>query len=370
MHLRQFLLSILGKLPIGYYNGKLYKISSVKGQKTSFTLAEDKFKPWILIASRELYKEELDKLPLTNQSEVKRLLTLNNPNKDFQYRINNVTENMTFYNSWGFSKILPDAPILLPESVILANASENDIFELKGPLEKTILYIAKTEQGIFSSVPTKMLNSTARFAQSCGLNAQETSHFLSFEQLPALLLKGLSCLKIKDWLTFTKKSAQNFSLDNIKRPLLLVVVCFTGYFTVTSGYLYWQKWQVEQQLQDEQADVSSALALQDDLNYIKNRVQVLSPVVANFKSNTIIWTILLPLYEQANFANIRYEAGRFILRGTTDKATELLYEIASYEGVFDAKFDLPVSINRQRETFTISFQWQQSLKESGNVVSP
>jgi hypothetical protein len=67
---------------------------------------------------------------------------------------------------------------------------------------------------------------------------------------------------------------------------------------------------------------------------------------------------LLPLYAEGKFSNIRYQDGRFILRGSTTKATELLAKLANHEGVLDAHFDLPVMTNRSQENFTISFRWQ------------
>jgi hypothetical protein len=56
-----------------------------------------------------------------------------------------------------------------------------------------------------------------------------------------------------------------------------------------------------------------------------------------------------------NFTNIRYEQNRFILRGITDKATELLETISKLPQVTDAKFDFPTRHSRTGEFFVISF---------------
>jgi len=115
---------------------------------------------------------------------------------------------------------------------------------------------------------------------------------------------------------------------------------------------------LQQQLNASKAEVKEALDIQDEYIALQQYRQNLSELSSQFSSNAVIWSILLPLYSEAKFDNIRYDNGRFILRGKADKATELLAKLASTMGVLDAQFDLPVSTTRGLERFTISFRWQ------------
>jgi hypothetical protein len=70
--------------------------------------------------------------------------------------------------------------------------------------------------------------------------------------------------------------------------------------------------------------------------------------------------LLLPLFEQASFTQIQLVNHRFILRGQTQKATDILSLLTKMPNVQDATFDLPVSKNRLQERFTISFTLQNT----------
>ncbi|MDN4503141.1 hypothetical protein QX776_12065 [Alteromonadaceae bacterium BrNp21-10] len=368
MQLKNIGYALLSKLPLGYFDGNLHKLSTNSKGKVELLLANDNFKPWILIVSREHYHEALDKLPIVNQKEAKRLLALNYPETENFFSLNGVTENQTFFNHWTFASSIPNSFIYLPEGLLLARTLGNDnaicIEEKSGPAR---LYVAATMQGILSTKPTKILNSLARFCQSCGLKEQGVNKNIGAAELADTLSKGLLSLTIKDWLIFWRRPTRRLGFADIKHSVIAGIGCVIGYIIFSSAYLYWQDNQMQQQLQNGKVDVSEALEVQERLNRLEEQLQILSPVIAEFKSNTAIWRILLPLYSQAEFSNIRFENNRFILRGTTTKATDLLAKITLSIGVADAKFDLPVSFSRNRESFTISFRLQQPPPEVTHV---
>jgi hypothetical protein len=372
MEFKKISQTLINRLPLGYYNGSLYRIViSAQGQ-AKFELAAANFKPWILIVSREFYQESLDQLALTNQREVKALLKLNNADTqtDNIYCVNSITESQTFFNTWKFSKTLTGSFFTFPEGLLLVNnLQDNQAIVVETEQQQARLYVGASPQGLYSSKPTAVLNSVSRFCQSCGLPQQPSSSVLTVAQLPGALLKGLRNLSANQWLAFWRTPHNTLSYDNIKSPLLLGLTCIIAYLTLSSAYIYWQNAQLEQQIHEGKAEVTEALNVQDQFTALQLQVESLSGVTSEFTSKTAIWQILLPLYAEGKFSNIRYQDGRFILRGSTTKATELLAKLANHEGVLDAHFDLPVTSNRSQENFTISFRWQAPEQVTRQEVS-
>ncbi|MFT6990460.1 MAG: hypothetical protein ACJASL_002438 [Paraglaciecola sp.] len=376
MGLKQIGQSIINRLPLGYYNGRLYKIVMSAPEQSKFELATDEFKPWILIVSRDYYQESLDKLAITNQKEVTALLKLNNVDEQSNnaYCVNTITDNHTFFNRWTFTKNLASALFTIPEGLLVVKGvAENKAMVVEDAQHKPRLYVASSPQGLYSAKPTAVLNSLSRFCQSAGLPQQLNSAVLGAAQLPAALLKGLRSMSAKQWMALWRTPHNSLSYNNIKAPLITGLSCASVYLALSSGYVYWQNAQLEQQLQAGKAEVTEALAVQDEFTALQLQIESLSAVIGGFKSKTIMWEILLPLYTEAKFDNVRYQDGRFIVRGNTAKATELLAKLANHEGVLDAHFDLPVITNRGQEKFTISFRWQapkQSIaKEKDDAVA-
>lgn len=373
MGLEQIKQAIISRFPLGYYNGTLYKIVYGENGAAQFELSKESFKPWILVVSRDYYQESLENLSLTNQKELKAVLTLNNSDEEYNsvYLVNTVTDNQSYFNRWKFPKTLITAMVMLPEGLLLAKSeSANTPIVVEDDQQKARLFVVGSSNGLSSTKPTAVINSISRFCQSSGLSQQTSSTVISNKQLPSALLNGLGNLSIKHWAGFWRAPHQSFSFANIKNSLVMVMVCVVVYLSASSGYLHWQQTQLEQQLQQGKSEVNEALNIQDKRNELKSRVEGLSQVVADFKSKTVIWAILLPLFEEAKFDNVRYQDGRFILRGSAPKATVLLSKLVEKNGITDAQFDLPVTSNRARESFTISFRWQPIKQEVSDASAP
>lgn len=373
MGLEQIKQAIISRFPLGYYNGTLYKIVYAKNGAAKFELSKESFKPWVLIVSRDYYQESLENLALTDQRELKAVLKLNNNNEEFSavYLVNTITDNQSYFNRWKFPKNLISAMVMLPEGLLLAKSeSTNTPIVVEDDQQEARLFVVGSSNGLSSTKPTAVINSISRFCQSSGLSQQTSSTVISNKQIPSALINGLGNLSIKHWAGFWRAPHQSFSFANIKNSLVMVMACVVVYLSASSGYLYWQQSQLEQQLQQGKSEVNEALNIQDKRNELKSQVEGLSQVVADFRSKTVIWAILLPLFEEAKFDNVRYQDGRFILRGSAPKATVLLSKLVEKNGVTDAQFDLPVTSNRARESFTISFRWQPTKQEVSDASVP
>ena len=372
MGLKQLIKALLQRLPIGYYNGNLHKLNIKKQEMTSASVANENFKPWILIVGREYYQESVDKLPIVEQKEIKQILQLRCADVlgDSVYSINTVTENQTFYNLWKFNQSLPESWFRLPESLLVAKFLGEDV---AGALEtedkQTRLYVGSSSQGVYSAKPTSMLNSLPRFCQSCGLVEQKNSTTITAPQFYTVLVEGLLALTSKEWLTFSRSPKNNLSYQSIKIPFWLTAGCIAAYLALGSAYIMWQKHNLERQLLSSKAELTNALDVQDTMASLQQQLASLSGFASTLQSKMPIWHILLPLYAEAEFNNIRYDNGRFILRGTAARATELLAKLAVMPGVSGAQFDLPVSKSRNQENFTISFRIQAEAL-GGNNADP
>jgi hypothetical protein len=371
--LEQIKQAVISRFPLGYYNGTLYKIVYGDNGEAKFELSKESFKPWVVIVSRDYYQESLENLAVTDQRELKAVLKLNNNNEDFNsvYLVNTITDNQSYFNRWKFPKNLISAMVMLPEGLLLAKSeSANTPIVVEDEEQESRVFVVASSNGLSSTKPTAVINSISRFCQSCGVSQQTPSTVISNKQLPTAFLNGLSNLSIKYWAGFWQAPYQSFNFTNIKSSLVMAMACVVLYLSASSGYLYWQQTQLEQQLQQGKSEVSEALDIQDKRNELKLQVEGLSQVVVDFKSKTVIWAILLPLFEEAKFDNIRYQDGRFILRGSAPKATVLLSKLVEKNGVTDAQFDLPVTSNRARESFTISFRWQPTKQEVSDAIAP
>jgi hypothetical protein len=372
MGLKELIKALLQRLPIGYYNGNLYKLNTKNQEMSSAVAANKNFKPWILIVSRDYYQESVDKLPIVDQKEIKQILQLKRAEVlgDNVYIINTVTENQTFYNLWKFNPSLPTSWFRLPESLLIARCLGEDVATtLEIEDKQTRLYVGSSSQGVYSAKPTGMLNSLSRFCQSCGLVAQTNSPIIVTSQFYAVLVEGLLALTSKDWLTFSCSPKNNFSYQSIKIPLWLTAGCIAAYLAVGSAYIVWKKHNLEQQLLGSKVELTAALNTQDNMASLQQQVSSMSGFASALKSKMSIWQVLLPLYSEAQFTNISFDNGRFILRGTADRATQLLAKLALMRGVSEAQFDLPVSKSRNLENFTISFRIQTEAL-GGNNADP
>ena len=106
----------------------------------------------------------------------------------------------------------------------------------------------------------------------------------------------------------------------------------------------------------QRGEVSTALQQQVEFDKKAIHYKALLQFNATQKNSTPFWLIMAELFPSAQFTNIRINNDRFVLRGSTNKATTLLESFTQYKQVSDAKFDFPVRKSRGKENFVISFK--------------
>lgn len=355
---------LLAKITIGYYDGELKKLTIQANSQSSLIPAVENFKPQVLIVARGYYQEQLVSYPLTNKKELAKLLSLDSANTNMMYSVNFIEDNQSWVNKWQFNDSLPNARVLIPESLVLScsNNKEADI-EVYDELKKNRLFVANSPRGLYSAKSSRLLVSRELFCQSSGLPFNETFKQIKAGDLVNALTFGLMRLTVKNWHTFIDLAIAPTDIDFLKRPALACIMVSVIYLALTSAYVGFSKFQIESKLDQESVELKQALTLETNNLRLQDSLVMYQGVTQHFATTSGVWQLMLPLFEQANFTQIQLSNKRFVLRGETVKATDVLSDLANMPRVSDAKFDLPVSKNRSKERFTISFVLQNNLQQ-------
>lgn len=370
----------------GYYNGKTYRFI-LGPQKKLKLVASSNFVPILLIVSREEYNEMSKEYPIDEKSELNKLLAL-----EF------ASEARAFYHNWGcingkskvnvwqFSEKVPDAAMLLPETLLLALTNLEHQISVVTKASKEHghtkqIYVGKVEKTISSSSSSAIVNSSQRFAISAGVTQLEsdrhilntiddgaeltaaqqeklamvsdTAKFYDFSMLLACGVKQLTLPIINSFLQLPKPENSMQVFKNIALPLFIVLFL---YLSCSSLYLAYQHQSLQQQLSSQGDEVSSALDLQQQADSKKVRFHALDSFFLKKIDRSRFWLVMADLFPEAIFADARLVDNRFVIRGNTEKATRILELLSNKPEVADAKFDLPIRRDNNRDSFVISFK--------------
>lgn len=347
-----YLLNKFINLSVGYYDNGLYRFE-FKNNSFELVAAEPNYKAWFLIVSRNHYKEEQQEFQVTSKQEVKKLLKLNHPGDDVFSIIQKKLEQSTLANIWTFDCFIPKAFVTIPETLLLA-VDLQDGFLRSIQTRSRDYFITVKNSIILSSVQTSVVKSPEYFSISVGcqfikwdtLTRTELIHLLA-SNLIKLDYRKLSCL--------IKFERLMLGFSTVNKVLTPIVIFFTGYLMITSGYLYYKNHTLHSKLQSMKPELENVLDLQKNYDTQLSRFKAMEQFTAQLKQQAGIWLVLLPLYKDISITNLRYEQGRFEIRGSAAKATEILMQLSQDSRVEDAKFDFPTRRARDRDTFVISF---------------
>jgi len=351
-----------------YYNGKMFRFVL---NNSTLNLAPDENsenKPLLLIVSRAFYTEQAKSFPIDNKAELNKLLALQYPTENNYHTHSWGSENgQSQVNIWQFDQQLPAASLCLPETLLLAlSAQEQQVLSLvketnDNENNKPTLFIGRLGKVIHSLVPTVVINSAQRFIMSIGIPPTDDNVEISADSLPTQLgngIKKLSLPLISNFIQRGQKADNLQRLKNITAPLLLVL---SIYLALSSGYLLFKKFNLQQQLDQNSSEVSQALDIQQLLDKNQTRYLALNDFLASQQNRSPLWLIMVDIFPEAQFTNIRFENERYVLRGSAKQATDVLELFNDNARVLEAKFDFPTRKSRNRDNFVISFKLMQPL---------
>lgn len=357
---------------VGYFNGDLYRFVLNSTNDLTLVIDQKSTTPLITIFSRAYYNESAKSYPVESNSELKKLLSLEyGTSKNTFYHVWGGDTGQNQVNIWQFSSTVPDSFIKLPESLLLSqllNDSDVILSEVFCASD-SLLYVARNQKLIHSSFQTPIINSATRFSMAAGLPMIENEILFTKGEQSQQLANGLMKVSPNILASFIKKIDGNNSLSLLKKILLPVVAASAVYLLTTSTFLLYKQNTLQSQLSDKSEQVSFALQQQQIFDDNMVRYQALKQFTNTQTIRSALWVLMSDVFSTAKVTNIRIVDNRYVIRGTVDKATELLEQISNHLSVKNAKFDFPTRKGRGVEVFVISFELSNQLFIENKAVS-
>lgn len=304
----------------------------------------------ILILAIGEYQESTIVLPVDKKSEATKLLKLQLKSNQLGL-IRAKVESGYIANIWTIEQNLFDsARFIIPESLILEKQFNNGQQVIFPDKKRFFLHQNKLT---YSSKKSNFINSSERFAMACGANF-DTEINVTDEQLVSLLYNNVGRLSPNIWSTcfrvFEKRWLEGV-FYRFTAPMVLVITLYAillvGYASVKNAWL-------ESQLSSQQSEVSELFALQTAIEDKKQQIDTLSGLLNGKKNHSRFFHAIAPILEFTRLSNIRYEQGRYLIRGEADSATQIVELLNTQAELIEVKFEQPVTQSRRRERFVIS----------------
>jgi hypothetical protein len=370
----------------GYFSKKLYSLKHTDDESFELKTISANENPnlYWLILGREHYFETSKDYPIANKRDLKKALKFEDNSSPFQgetlryiERINESSHRVTFW------VIDPDVFIhlsfrpwlVIPESHVIANGLKGRFTLATVDCIDKSLFIAETGLGVFSGVKSQRINTVEHFALSTGspLNHDNLAR-LHFKptQFCALLHQGMQALTLEHLSGFIlAKKRTDWQSYPWKQAGVIVVATFSLYMVLTSLWLVYNEYQLEQQLTEQAFDVDRAFLLQKQYKNQKRLQNILTEPLKTQIPYWNIWPIILESIDSgASITAIHYKNEKIIMHGSTKqtiKATDILAKLSDNKNIKSPSFSKPVRNYRGREQFAISFTLSKSDQHIDNT---
>jgi len=363
----------------GYFDGTINKFYLNEEQELSLrNIGEGEKPPLLMIIARHFYHEISKTYPISNKAELTKLLKLEFANDAstkhhiWQTKARNVTGEQTLVNIWQFSSSLPHFAIQLPESLFFALGDNqekaisvvNERLSQKGKQ----LFVARKHHLIHSTISNSLINNSQRFLMSSGISASLAVHHVNVDTFVAELAQGFNSRIAPLIPHFIVKSKSTDQLQQVKVASLTFSCVFLVYLLISSGYLISKEYYLQQELSQQIEVVNKALSEQQSFDNNVQRYRVLQTFLQDQGNSVQFWLIVTKLFEHAQFSNFRITNGRYVLRGTAAKATDLLVKLTEFSVVDDAKFDFPTRNVKGLDRFVIGFTIKGEMNTEDRVA--
>jgi len=344
---------------------------------------------WLILA-REHYFETSKEYPIANKKDLAQALRFEDNVAPFQgvtlkhiQRLDEQTHKVTFWVINPLALVgLPSQPwIILPESYLLAKSlsKKQNIAEIARIT--TPIYIARIGADITSGVQSLhtpdlesfAIASGSAFEQQSNTGAPASAREAMIESdkdndFSTLLYQGLkttNIVELKNFiLTFTP-STISWKSYPWKKASLLSVAVLALYLVLSSSWLLFEEYRVEQQLLMQADQVNEALALQKTYQQQLQWQQQLSLPFDDLKPYWNTWQVFLNIIATgAEIKSVQFKKGEITLRGKAKKeakATDVLVKLNAIDYIDSPKFISPVRNFRGQEEFSISFGFSKQV---------
>ncbi|MDT0602812.1 hypothetical protein [Thalassotalea castellviae] len=338
-----------------YFDGNLNRFCLGQNNELTFEKSDvtNSTLPLVIVA-RSHYQELAKTYPIENKTELKKLLALELTENELSFsKIADSKEGQTSANIWHFHQSVPKAFITLPESLLLSLINQpGQIAQVEG---NQTLFVGQNNGVVHSAIANSMINSVPRFAMSTGVVNNDELNVFTASNLAMALASGIKASSFSLFSSFVKLKSTFDKEIFLKQAVVPFAVIFSSYLILSSSYLLGKQYWLEQQLTSQSSEVNAVLAEQQLFDNNQQRFEQLTAFYQDKKNSAQLWLVLAELFEHANFSNFRIDNQRFVLRGSTEQATDLLARVSNIAKVKDAKFDYPTRNSRGKDVFVISF---------------
>ena len=341
---------------VKYYNGQLYDITVDDSQQLVFTPSQSTKTIKFLIVARQHYQESVESYPIDNIKELKKVLALKyNAQPNTKYLLSHTENEQSKVNVWQFSSNIPSALFTLPETLLLAHQiKHNELLTVKDKQNEN-LYVSNFNGLVYSSTTSSLVKNSIIFALSAGI-APESEHVINRDALPAVFSFPFTHFPLSHLAHFTKPIKSMLPSSMLKWIFVPIVSIFLLNMLGVSAYVSYKEHSLESEMAQYSDKFSTMLNNQQQMDENYQRYTSISQFFNDQPSHLPLLMLLPDLFPKARFSNIRFDKGRYVLRGLAPNALNILTFMNNHPEIDDAKFDFPINKGGKQEFFVISFK--------------
>lgn len=352
------------------------KVGYLAGQPERFVLkqglwcvesapASELSKP-VMIVARHCYQEFVKTYPIASLKELKSVLVQEYAGKPLVRHViaaadGNQRKVCTYVFSAATAVALQKSWLILPESMLL----------WVGQPEAAIFQINSTQPFFLSSVTdlpvsqrlNPLMHSVERFALSQGLPTETPTRLLAQNELPAALAAGFQRVLFQPLLhNFWQTPQARWSATQLRLVTAGVVSAALLYMLGSSLYLQLAVSRHEHAIAALGSEVNALLDTQSDYEKQVEDFARYQTVHDKKQYTAHLWLVLAELAQKdpaLEFNSINSEDNALVVRGKTNRATELLALLQAHPMVRRSEFSAPVLREGDKESFVITLELVQ-----------
>lgn len=349
---------------VGYYDGEYHHFANAK----AIRLVKSNKKRLLTIVSKTQFTEKSKDYPAISTNELNKILAVENESSIGSYfKIHREVADNVKVNIWNFHLPNDFKSIPLPETLLLSKTGlSTSIVQVQ---RQHLFWVAQLDGAVYSSNKTPIISKPELFAQSVG-RRYEKELLVSIEpnDYASTLLNNVLKLgfnDIKNFVKFSKESLRSAGASAIASS----IAALSLYLLASSAFVYFQHNAVVKKFAEIEPQVAKSLSEQIAVDNHQLKYIEYKPVVLEQSSVSLMWAVIADLKDSVEINNLRQVNGKIEVRGTAEKATDVLALVASHKYVQNAKFERPTRKSKNKEMFVISFQIDNNTVENSSRAS-
>lgn len=344
----------------GYYANGLLSITDNQFD----TLQKENALPKFIIVAKRHYTESWQTFPSVNRKELDKILQLKEAGKSESVTKHQVVPNdkvdgfdvKTIFIDNDVISVLGKDKVFIPESDLLMMEKTGVLLQLETPAG--LLFCTNISGVVKSSYAQGIVANIETYKLSVGLPTDVTSVSISNNEyakylsevlftVPTTKLYQLALFNVKDWFNWSKLHWLYWA------PLATALI----FYAVTDSYYYYKNTTLTNSLSAGGTEVNEILQQKRTLDIRQREIAALS---AEFSEQIFIhnhWQVVDVLIEAGmTITKTSYKAPVITIRGTADKASDVLAAISKYEYVKRAAFQGAVRKSRGKDSFILTIE--------------